>query len=106
MCKDIDAAFSKPKGQQPDIIVDFTRSTLPSESVKLLAKVMPIPTISGSFGHFGDIQSWKDLSENQKNYLIHIVPPAEMLPQAVGSIVSKQGMTNAAYLFDVEYGMT
>lgn len=105
MCKDIDAAYKQPAGKQPDIIVDFTRHGIPSEAVKLITKVMTLPTISGTFGQEGDIRSWRDLSENAKNYLIQIAPPADMVPQSVRSIVSQQDMTSAVFLFDDEYGM-
>lgn len=104
VCKRVDEYYGKGDSEKPDIIVDFTRHGIPSEAVKIIVKVMNLPTISGTFGQEGDIRSWRDLSENMRNYLIQIAPPADMVPQAVRSIVSQQDMTSAVLLFDEEYG--
>lgn len=105
VCKEVDAAYAKGNaGKHPDIVIDFTRHGIPSEAVKMITKVMTLPTISGTFGQEGDIRTWRDLSANQKNYLIQIAPPPDLVPQAVRSLVSQQDMTSAVLLFDDEYG--
>lgn len=59
MCKDITEAIKSP--ESPDVVVDFTRHGIPSEAVKLLMKVMNLPTVSGTFGQEGDIRLKKFL---------------------------------------------
>ncbi|ODM93591.1 Glutamate receptor ionotropic, kainate 2 [Orchesella cincta] len=103
LCKDIEEAFKK--AQKPDIVIDFTRHGIPSEAVKIIVKVMNLPTISATFGQEGDIRSWRELKPNMKQYLIQVAPPADMVPQSVRSIVSQQDMTSAVFLFDNDYEM-
>ncbi|ODM89690.1 Glutamate receptor ionotropic, kainate 2 [Orchesella cincta] len=103
VCKDIEEAFKK--AQKPDIVIDFTRYGIPSEAVKMIVKVMNLPTISAAFGQEGDIRSWQELGPNMKQYLIQVAPPADLLPQSVRSIASQQDMTSAVLLFDNAYGI-
>lgn len=49
MCRQVDAV-------RPDLVVDFTKFGIPSESVKVIAKAIQIPTVSASIGGPGDIR--------------------------------------------------
>jgi ionotropic glutamate receptor len=91
---------------KPDLVIDFTRNGIPSEAVKIVVKTSNIPTVSATFGQEGDIRSWRDVVQNKNasKYLIQISPPADLLVQAVRSIVGKQDMTSAVLLFDDQYG--
>lgn len=41
---------------KPDIAIDFTRHGVPSEAVKLVVKVINLPTVAATFGQEGDIR--------------------------------------------------
>lgn len=114
---------------KPDIAIDFTRHGVPSEAVKLVVKVINLPTVAATFGQEGDIRyflwtllaknvsryfltilphcrSWRDHAKtNWDGYLVQVSPPADLLVQSVRSIVGKQDMTSAVLLFDEQqYG--
>lgn len=88
----------------PHIILDTTMTGLVSETVKSFTKALQIPTISGSFGQEGDLRQWRDIDESQQNYFIQIMPPADVIPEIIRSIVINQNISNAAILFDHSYG--
>ena len=93
--------------EKADVAIDFTTHGVPSEAVKLIVKVLNLPTVAASYGQEGDIRSWRDIEgKNAEKYLIQISPPADLLVQSVRSIVGKQDMTSAVLLFDEEqYGL-
>lgn len=88
----------------PHLVLDNTMTGLISETVKSFTKALQLPTISGSFGQEGDLRQWRDIDDTQQDYLIQIMPPADIIPEIVRTIVINQNISNAAILFDNSYG--
>lgn len=49
-------------------------------------------------------RQWRSLDEAEKNYLIQIMPPADIMPEIIRRIVIFQNITNAGILFDDSIG--
>lgn len=87
-------------GKSPHVIFDATKTGTSSETVKSLSAALGIPTVSASYGQEGDLRQWRDLPEKKKAYLLHVMPPADVLVEIVRSIVIYMNITNAAILYD------
>lgn len=90
--------------QPPHIVFDTTISGVASETVKSLTAALGLPTVSASFGQEGDLRQWRDISDQKKNYLLQVMPPADIIPEVVRSIVEYMNITNAAILYDETFG--
>lgn len=88
----------------PHVVLDTTMTGLASETVKSFSLALGLPTISASFGQDGDLRQWRNIDEREKEYLIQIMPPADVIPEIVRTIVLNQNITNAAILFDDSFG--
>lgn len=88
----------------PHVILDTTKTGVSSETVKSFTAALSLPTVSACFGQEGDLRQWRTIDEFQQNYLLQIMPPADIIPESVRSIVKMQSMTNAAILFDNTFG--
>lgn len=88
----------------PHVVLDFTMTGVGSETIKSFTAALGLPTISGSFGQVGDLRQWRSLNSNQTKFLLQVIPPADILPEAVRAIVTKQDITNAAIIFDEYFG--
>lgn len=88
----------------PHVVLDFTMTGVGSETIKSFTAALALPTISGSFGQAGDLRQWRTLNGNQTKFLLQIMPPSDILPEAIRAIVTKQDTTNAAILFDEYFG--
>ncbi|CAH0553819.1 unnamed protein product [Brassicogethes aeneus] len=93
------------KNIPPHLVLDTTKTGLASETVKSFTSALGLPTISASFGQEGDLRQWRNIDENEKQYLIQIIPPADMIPEMIRTIVINQNITNAAILFDDSFVM-
>jgi ionotropic glutamate receptor len=71
--------------------------------VKSLSAALAIPTVSASFGQDGDLRQWRDLPDKKKQFLLQVMPPADMLTEVVRSIVIYMNITNAAILYDESF---
>ncbi|KAJ8982944.1 hypothetical protein NQ317_005259 [Molorchus minor] len=89
----------------PHLVLDTTMTGIGSETVKSFTSALALPTISASFGQEGDLRQWRNIDDNEKEYLIQICPPADIIPEIVRSIVLHQNITNAAILFDESFVM-
>ncbi|XP_074039015.1 ionotropic receptor 25a isoform X1 [Leptinotarsa decemlineata] len=89
----------------PHLVLDTTMTGLGSETVKSFTQALALPTISASFGQEGDLRQWRNIDENEKDYLIQICPPADIIPEIVRTLVLNQNITNAAILFDNSFVM-
>lgn len=92
--------------QPPHIVLDTTITGIASETVKSLTSALGLPTVSASFGQEGDIRQWRDLSDQKQKYLLQVMPPADIIPEVIRSIVDFMNITNAAILYDESFGMT
>ena len=45
-------------------------------------------------------REWRDLDASQNQYLVQLMPPADIIVQVVRDIIDKQGNTNAAIFYD------
>lgn len=88
----------------PHLVLDTTMTGLASETVKSFTAALGLPTISASFGQEGDLRQWRNIDDNEKEYLIQIMPPADIIAEIVRTIVLNQNITNAAILFDDYFG--
>lgn len=90
--------------KSPHFVLDTTMSPLLSEIAKSFTSVLALPTISGSFGQEGDLQQWRDLSDQKLQYLLQVMPPSDIIPEVIRSIAIYMNMSNAAILFDKTFG--
>lgn len=93
------------KGNQPPhIVFDTTVTNVASETVKSLAAALGLPTVSASFGQEGDLRQWRDLNEQKRQYLLQVMPPTDIIPEVIRSIIIYMNITNAAILYDESFG--
>ncbi|KAG8201467.1 hypothetical protein JTE90_024336 [Oedothorax gibbosus] len=91
---------------KPTILIDTTRrpraiGNRAGTLVKKVARKMAIPTVSATYGLAKDgIMEWENLDAIEKQYLVQIVPPGNIITQVVRDIASKQNMTTTGVLFD------
>lgn len=106
---------------------DTTITNVASETVKSLTSALGLPTvsailviivvlcnvlciyfsllqISSSFGQEGDIRQWRDINEQKRQYLLQVMPPADIIPEVIRSIIVYMNITNAAILYDESFG--
>ena len=91
-------------GNPPDVIIDSTRAGVVSDVVKTMSWTLGLPTVSTSYGEEGDIREWRDLTDQQHNYLVQIRPPGDVITGVIREMISMQNITNAAILFDKTFG--
>lgn len=91
--------------QAPHIVFDTTISGLASETAKSITSSLALPTVSASYGQEGDLRQWRDIKGTAKSsYLLQVMPPVDMIPEVIRSIVQYMNITNAAILFDETFG--
>lgn len=88
----------------PHVVLDTTMTGLASETVKSFTAALGLPTISASVGQAGDLRQWRNLNDNELEYLVQIMPPADIIPEIIRTIVINQNISNAAILFDESFG--
>ncbi|XP_075152081.1 ionotropic receptor 25a [Haematobia irritans] len=98
-------ADSIENNQPPHVVFDTTKSGVSSETVKSFAQALGLPTVSASYGQEGDLRQWRDMEENKQKYLLQVMPPGDIIPEVVRSIVRKMNITNAAILYDGTFVM-
>lgn len=89
----------------PHVVLDFTMTGVGSETIKSFTAALALPTVTGSFGQAGDLRQWRTLNANQTKFLLQVMPPSDILPEAIRAIVTKQDTTNAAIIFDEYFGL-
>lgn len=90
--------------QPPHIVFDTTITGVASETVKSLTSALALPTVSASFGQESDLRQWRELPEQKKSFLLQVMPPADIIPEVIRSIVEYMNITNAAILYDESFG--
>ncbi|XP_059221283.1 ionotropic receptor 25a isoform X3 [Stomoxys calcitrans] len=93
------------KNQLPHVIFDSTKFGLASDTVKSFAIALGLPTVSASCGHDGDLRQWSNMDEDKQNYLLQVMPPIDIIPEVIRSIVQKLHVTNVAILYDETFVM-
>lgn len=88
------------KKQPPHVIFDTTKSGVASETVKSFSNSLGLPTITASYGQEGDLRQWRNIDDKKSKYLLQVMPPADIIPEVIRSIVKYMNITNAAILYD------
>ncbi|XP_074095808.1 ionotropic receptor 25a [Cotesia typhae] len=89
----------------PDLVLDITRGGYGAETVCSFTAAVGVPTFSAQFGQKNDLRPWLDLNDDQQKYLIQIMPPADLIPEAIRQLCSDMNITNAAIIFDTGFVM-
>lgn len=105
ICNAWASAIAENPSTVPDVVVDTTRAGFPSETVSAVTAALGIPTVSAQFGLEGDIISWQELDPDQAGYLVQIMPPTDLIPEAARQIAYQMNITNAGVIFDEGYTM-
>ncbi|XP_024885188.1 ionotropic receptor 25a isoform X1 [Temnothorax curvispinosus] len=105
ICNTWSSAISKGGATVPDLILDMTMANLGAEASSSFTAAMGIPTLSAQFGQEGDIRYWRDLNLDQKDYLIQVMPPSDLLPEAIRQLAIQMNITNAGILYDKNFVM-
>lgn len=90
--------------ESPHIVLDTTMSLVLSGISKSFTSALALPTISGSFGRADDIQQRRNIDDEKRRYLLQIMPPSDIIPQVIRSIILYMNITNAGILFDKTFG--
>ncbi|XP_033323071.2 ionotropic receptor 25a isoform X1 [Megalopta genalis] len=89
----------------PDVILDTTMAGLMAKIANSFTAAMGVPTLSAQYGQEGDLIYWRNLNEDQAEYLIQVMPPADLIPEAVKQLALRLTITNAAILYDGNFVM-
>ncbi|XP_072753212.1 ionotropic receptor 25a isoform X2 [Anoplolepis gracilipes] len=106
ICDVWDSAVSRGGSAVPDLVLDVTRIGLGAEASSSFTAAMGIPTLSAQYGQEDDIRYWRDLDLNQKNYLIQVMTPGDLMPEVIRQLAIQMNITNAGILFDKNFIMT
>ncbi|KAG8222734.1 Ionotropic receptor 25a [Ladona fulva] len=98
LCKEYNDSLLE--GKPPHVVIDTTLTGSASETVKYFTSALALPTVSASYGQEGDIRQWRDLDEEKQKYLIQVMPPGDLIPEVVRSLVLMQNISSAAILYD------
>lgn len=93
----------------PTILIDTVRRPSAKGNrvgplVKKIARKMGVPTVSAAYGKMKGIMEWETLNEAEKQYLVQITPPGNIITQVIRDIASHQKMTTTGVLFDESIG--
>ncbi|CAK9805963.1 Ionotropic receptor 25a [Anthophora quadrimaculata] len=105
ICNTWDAAVKKGTAKVPDLVIDTTTAGLSSKVSNSFTAALGIPTLSAQYGQEGDLLYWRNLNTDQENYLIQIMPPGDLIPEAVRQLSIQLNITNAAILYDHNFIM-
>lgn len=87
----------------PDLVIDTTRGYFATKTVDIFTSFLGIPKISGRYGQQSDVKHWGNLTADQKNYLIQIMPPVNLIPKAFRQLECEINASNAAIIIDSNY---
>ncbi|XP_043471341.1 ionotropic receptor 25a [Leptopilina heterotoma] len=98
----------------PDLVLDITKSGMATETVNAITAALGLPTVSGEFGQKGDLRRWRELTDDQKGYLIQVMPPADLVPEIIRQLclrtinnraLDNKSIDNAMILFNSDFIM-
>lgn len=105
ICTTWDTAVRDGGPGVPDLVLDMTRSGFGAETVNSFTSAVGIPTLSSQFGQAGDLRHWRDLNNDKQLYLIQIMQPADLIPEAIRQLAIPMNISNAAIMFDNDFIM-
>ncbi|KOC68268.1 Glutamate receptor, ionotropic kainate 3 [Habropoda laboriosa] len=105
ICNVWDAAVEKGTDKVPDFVIDTTTAGLSAKISNSFTVALGIPTLSAQYGQEGDLLYWRNLNADQQSYLIQVMPPGDLIPEAVRQLAIQLNITNAAVLYDQNFIM-
>ncbi|XP_015435363.1 PREDICTED: glutamate receptor ionotropic, kainate 2 [Dufourea novaeangliae] len=105
ICNTWESAVNGGGTKVPDLILDGTTAGLGAKVTNSFTAALGIPTLSAQYGQEGDLIYWRDLNADQLDYLVQVMPPADLIPEAVRKIAIQLNITNAAVLYDRNFVM-
>ncbi|XP_066943242.1 ionotropic receptor 25a [Macrobrachium rosenbergii] len=102
-CDILDAAIDA--SAPPHIVLDATTTGMMSETIKSFTRALALPTFSASYGQTGDLREWRDLTPDEQKFLVQLMPPGDIMVQAIRDIVRTQNITNAGIIYDSTFVM-
>ncbi|XP_031839335.1 ionotropic receptor 25a [Nomia melanderi] len=89
----------------PDLVFDATTAGLGAKISNSFTAALGIPTLSAQYGQEGDLIYWRNLSPDQSGYLVQVMPPGDLVPEAIRQLAIQLNITNAAILYDENFVM-
>ncbi|XP_017881042.1 ionotropic receptor 25a isoform X2 [Ceratina calcarata] len=105
ICNSWNSAVAKGSSKIPDLVIDTTTAGLGAKISNSFTAALGIPTLSAQYGQEGDLRYWRNLNTDQQGYLIQVMPPSDLIPEAVRQIAIQLNVTNAAVLYDHNFVM-
>ncbi|XP_029051723.2 ionotropic receptor 25a [Osmia bicornis bicornis] len=105
ICNLWDEAVEKGGTNVPDLVVDTTTAGLGAKITNSFTAALGIPTLSAQYGQQGDLLYWRNLNDDQQGYLVQVMPPTDLIPEAVRRLAIQLNITNAAILYDHNFVM-
>ncbi|XP_012174802.1 ionotropic receptor 25a [Bombus terrestris] len=105
ICKPWDSAVKEGGTRVPDLVIDTTTAGLGAKISNSFTAALGIPTLSAQYGQEGDLLYWRNLNTDQESYLIQVMPPTDLIPEAIRQLCIQLNITNAAILYDHNFVM-
>ena len=105
ICSAWDSVVEKGGTRVPDLVIDTTTAGLAAKISNSFTAALGIPTLSAQYGQEGDLLHWRSLNMDQQGYLIQVMPPTDLIPQAIRELCIQLNITNAAILYDQNFVM-
>nr|ALG36131.1 ionotropic receptor 1 [Sclerodermus sp. MQW-2015] len=83
-----------------DLVLDVTTTGPSAEIANSFTLALGLPTLSGQYGQAGDLRYWRHLESDKRDYLIQVMPPADLVPEMIRQLAMQLKISNAAILFD------
>ena len=91
-------------GTPPDLLLDLTSRDPASQEVKTVSLGLGLPSLATALGGPGDLRAWRELQQDQAQYLVQVRQPGDLLPFVVRDLATAANLTNAAVLYDQTFG--
>lgn len=73
VCHSWSSAISQGGSTVPDLVLDVSMSGTNAEISSSITAALGLPTLSAQYGQEDDIQYWRNLDVDQRNYLIQVL---------------------------------
>lgn len=105
ICNAWDYTLGKGRTKVPDLVIDTTTAGLGAKISNSFTAALGIPTLSAQYGQEGDLLYWRNLNADQQDYLVQVMPPADLIPEAIRHLAIQLNITNIAILYDHNFIM-
>jgi ionotropic glutamate receptor len=91
-------------GPLPTVVIDTTeKGSIEGTRVKEFLKKFGVPTLSLSTGMINNERSWSVIREQEKEWLLQINPPVDVISTLASDLVLEYGLKNIALLYDSSF---